>query len=213
MQTALIATLGFEEKFCYRAILRHGLKEGDRIILFTAELVEKVEKAYEWIKRLIQSSYGGAVKVELIQLDPLDPVRSIGSVLKVLDELDNFKIVVNLSGGMRAIVAYVLLACIMRPKKEMKVEIEAEDLSGITMLSSEMLKLIKSGVKEEWLDILKCIAEGANDVKSIAEKLKKDESTIRRQISALEENGLVRIRKRKPLSLELSELAELFLQR
>jgi len=211
MQTALIFTLGFEEKFCYRAILRHGIKEGDRIILFTGELVEKVEKAYDWIKKLVHSSYGGSVKIDLVQLNPMDPVRSIRRVLDVLDELKEFKIIVNLSGGMRSLVVCVLLACMMRLREDMIIEIEAEDLSGISVLDSSVLRLIKEGAKEEWLDILRCIANGTNDVKSIARKLGKDRSTVRRQLSLLDKNKLVKARKRKPLTVELSPLAELLL--
>jgi CRISPR locus-related DNA-binding protein len=211
MRVALISTLGFEEKFCYRAILRHGIKEGDRIILFTAELVEKVEKAYDWIRKLVQSSYGDSIRVDLIQLDPMNPVRSIKVVLKYLDELKDFKIIVNLSGGMRAIVIYVLLACMMRLREDMIIEVEAEDLSGLSKLDSKMLKLVKEGIKEEWIDLLECIAEGSGDVGSIARKLRKDKSTVRRQLSSLERSGLIRMKKRKPMTVELSELSELIL--
>ncbi len=211
MRTALISTLGFEEKFCYRAILRHGIKEGDRIILFTAELIDKVERAYDWIKRLVQSSYGDSVRVDLIQLDPTNPVKSIKKVREFLDELNEFKIIVNLSGGMRAIIIYVLLACMMSLREDIIVEVEAEDLSGLSTLDFKMLKLVKEGAKEEWLDVLKCIADGSHDVSSIARKLRKDKSTVRRQLSSLEGNGLIRVRRRKPLTVELSELSELIL--
>ena len=211
MPTALIATLGFEEKFCYRAVLRHGIKDGDVIILFTAELVEKVERAFDWIKKLIQSSYGESVKVDLIQLDPMDPVKSIKRVLNVLDDLSDFRIIVNLSGGMRSIVVYVLLACMMRIKEGMRIEIEAEDLSGVTELDPKMLILIKEGAKEEWLHILRHIAEGKRDVKLLAEAMGKDESTVRRQLFTLKKYGLIEIKKRKPLVFEISPLADLLL--
>jgi len=211
MRVALISTLGFEEKFCYRAILRHGIKEGDRIILFTAELVDKVERAYDWIRRLVHSSYGDSVRVDLIQLDPNNPVKSIRKVREFLDGLDGFKLIVNLSGGMRAIVIYVLLACMMELREDMIVEVEAEDLSGSSTLDSKMLKLVKEGVRGELLDVLKCVADGSNDVNSIAKKLRKDKSTVRRQLSSLERIGLIRAKKRKPLTVELSELSELVL--
>jgi CRISPR locus-related DNA-binding protein len=79
------------------------------------------------------------------------------------------------------------------------------------VLDSSVLRLIKEGAKEEWLDILRCIANGTNDVKSIARKLGKDRSTVRRQLSLLEKSKLVKARKRKPLTVELSPLAELLL--
>jgi len=211
MQTVLIATLGFEEKFCYRAVLRHGIKEGDRIILITAGIVEKVEKAYEWIKKLIQSSYGSSVSVDLVQIDVNNTVDSLRKILRLIDSLNDFRIVVNLSGGMRILIIYVLLACLMRARRDLTVEVEAEDLSTIVSLDWRLLKLIKEGIKEEHLEVLRHISSGLRDVRSLAKRLKKDESTVRRYISELEEQGLVKVEKRKPLVFEESELSYIFL--
>lgn len=211
MQTVLIATLGFEEKFCYRAVLRHGIKEGDRIILITAGIVEKVEKAYEWIKKLIQSSYGSSVSVDLVQIDVNNTVDSLREILRLIDSLKDFRIVVNLSGGMRILIIYVLLACLMRARRDLTVEVEAEDLSTIVSLDWRLLKLIKEGIKEEHLEVLRHISSGLRDVRSLAKRLKKDESTVRRYISDLEEQGLVKIEKRKPLVFGESELSCIFL--
>ena len=211
MSTALIATLGFDEKFCYRAILRHGIKEGDKIILFTAEIVEKVEKAYEWIQKLLQTSYGDAVDVEIVQLNIKDLEDSIKKVLRKIEEIENFRIIVNLSGGMRALIIIVLLACIMRPPRNLKIEIETEDFSGIVEVPYTLLNLIKLQLGEDKLEVLKSIKEGIGDVKSIAKKLGRDESTVRRHISALENMGLIEVKKRKPLLVKATKLAELVL--
>nr|WP_048096135.1 CRISPR-associated CARF protein Csa3 [Archaeoglobus fulgidus] len=80
MRTALIATLGFDEKFCYRAILRHGIKEGDRVILITTQMVERVAKAYEWIRKLLETSYGDRVEVEVLQVELKSVEKAIREV-------------------------------------------------------------------------------------------------------------------------------------
>ncbi len=211
MPTALIATLGFDERFCYRAILRHKIKEGDKIILFTAEIVDKVEKAYEWIRKLIHTSYGDSVDVELIQLDIKDLEGSIKKVLEKIGELEGFRTIVNLSGGMRALIIIVLLACVMASPRSLKIEVEKEDLSGVVEVPCELLNLIKLRLGEDRLEILKSIKEGIGDVKSISKRLGKDKSTVRRHLSALESMGLIEAKKRKPLLVKVTKLAELLL--
>ena len=211
MKTALILTLGFDEKFCYRAILRHGIKEGDKIILITAGLVDKVRKAYEWIKAFVERSYD--VEVRLIQVDVKNFTKAIKEVAKLLEDFKEYDLVVNLSGGMRALAIIVLLALTVRSMRNVKVEIELEDFSGLIEIPQQLLRIheIKRNLTNEKLEILKLISQGLKDVKSLSKTLKKDASTIRRHISSLEELGLVTIEKRKPLKIKTTELADLIL--
>ena len=211
MKTALILTLGFDEKFCYRAILRHGIKEGDKIILITAGLVDKVRKAYEWIRAFVERSYD--VEVRLIQVDVKNFTKAIKEVVKLLEDFKEYNLVVNLSGGMRALAIIVLLALMIRPMENVKVEIELEDFSGLIEIPQQLLRIheIKRNLTNEKLEILKLISQGLKDVKSLSKTLKKDASTIRRHISNLEELGLVTIEKRKPLKVKTTELADLIL--
>lgn len=209
MKTTLIATLGFDEKFCYRAILRHGIKEGDEIILITAERVEKVEKAYEWIRKLIQTSFSDKVEIKLIQIDFKSFESSIRQVVEILNNAEG-KVIVNLSGGMRVLIAIVLLACIFVSNKA-KIEIETEDFSAIVEIPNALISLIKSKPSEIHLEILKRIKEGSKTVEEIAKKLEKDESTIRRHLLELEAKGLVVAEKRKPIVVKLTNLARIFL--
>ena len=211
MKTALILTLGFDEKFCYRAILRHGIKEGDKIILITAGLVEKVKKAYEWIKAFVERSYD--VEVRLIQIDVKDFTKAIREVMHILGEFKDYNLIVNLSGGMRALAVIMLLALMIKPIRNVKLEIELEDFSGLIEIPQHLLRIheIRQNLTDEKIEILKLIAQGLKDVKSLSKALKKDVSTIRRHISSLEELGLVEIEKRKPLKVKTTELANLIL--
>ncbi len=211
MKTALISTLGFDEKFCYRAILRHGIKEGDVVVLFTAEMVDRVVKAYEWIQRLLKTSYGDGVKVEIVQLDIADVVGSVKKVIEKIKEISEdgeVEVIVNLSGGMRALIVIVLLACILNQPRRLKIEMEREDFSGIIELPTALLKLIKSSPREDKLQVLEAVRSGMRDVRSISRTVGRDESTVRRHLSALEEMGLVVVEKRKPLIVKATKLAD-----
>lgn len=211
MRTALILTLGFDEKFCCRAILRHGIKEGDKIILITAGLVEKVRKAYEWIKAFVERSYD--VEVQLVQIDVKTFTNGIQDVLKLLDKFKDYYLIVNLSGGMRALALTVLLALMIKPMRNVRLEIELEDFSGLIEIPQHLLRIheIRQNLTEEKIEILKLIAHGYKDVKSLSKALKKDVSTIRRHISSLEELGLIEIEKRKPIKVKTTELVNLIL--
>jgi len=210
MKTALIATIGFDEKFCYRAILRHGIREGDRVILVTGKMIERVEKACDWVQKLLRTSYGDRVAVEVVELDINNVEHSIKTISSLIEELDDYYIVVNLSGGMRALIAIVLLACI-KSSKNIKIEIETEDFERLVIISESLIRLIRNPIQKDKLEILKLIANGNQNVRSISNALKKDVTTIRRHISRLEEMGLIVVEKRKPLKIRISKLAEAIL--
>jgi len=212
MKNALLLTLGFDEKFCYRAILRHGISEGDKIVLVTAKIVNRVKKAYDWIKTFVNTSYSN-VEMKLIELNVEDTIGSIKKVLEILEELEGYHIVINLSGGMRILSFIVLLSLLFKEIRNAVIEIELEDFSGVVRIPVILLTLpsIKEKLSEEKIKILKTIRDGKNNVKSIAEYLNKDRSTIRRHISSLKKLGLIEYEKRKPLKVKPSKLLDLIL--
>ncbi|AAB89388.1 CRISPR-associated transcriptional regulator Csa3 [Archaeoglobus fulgidus] len=210
MRTALIATLGFDEKFCYRAILRHGIKEGDRVILITTQMVERVAKAYEWIRKLLETSYGDRVEVEVLQVELKSVEKAIREVADKIKEVEGYDlVVVNISGGMRVLVVIVLLACMLGLPENLKVEIEKEDFSDIVELPVGVLKIVKSPLGDDKVEVLKAVMNGLRDVRGLSKHLGKDESTIRRHLAALEKMGLIEVKKRKPLIVSATELAGL----
>lgn len=210
MKTALLSTIGFDEKFCYRAILRHGIKEGDVVVLITGRIVDRVQKACEWVQQLLRTSYGEKTKVEIVELDVNNVVGSIKTVSSKIEELEGYDVIVNLSGGMRALIIIVLLACI-KSSKPVKVEIETEDFESLIEIPEKLLSLVKTPIGEDKMEVLRAIASGCREAGKIAGKLGKDASTIRRHIAALEKMGLVEVEKRKPMVVRLTEMAGLVL--
>ncbi len=214
MSKILTLTLGFEEKFCYRAILRHGIKENDRIILITASLTDKVKRAYENIRSFINTSFGEKVKVDLLEIDVKNPIDSIKRLIDIFSKIkqEESEIIINLSGGMRILAIMVLFSLILTRIEKAKVEIELEDFSAVIDIPEQFINIFEISKKltDERIKLMKEIKEGANDVKTLASKLKKDESTIRRNINILENLKLVEISKRKPLIFKLTNVGEVF---
>jgi len=213
MPKALISTLGFDEKFCYRAILRHGIREDDKVILITAKLVERTLKAFEMIRNFLISSYGSKVSIEVVEVDVKNIIGSIESVMLRLNQLKGYELIVNLSGGMRALILITLLALLLRRPNNIKVEMELEDLSGVIEVSKSLLNapLLTLELSDEKKKILKLIREGVREVEPLANKLRRDVSTIRRHVSDLEEIGLLIVEKRKPIRVKPTPLAKLIL--
>ncbi|HDI10661.1 MAG TPA: CRISPR locus-related DNA-binding protein [Euryarchaeota archaeon] len=214
MSKTLISTLGFEESFCYRAILRHEIREGDRIILVTASMTKKVSDAYDWIKRFIDSSYKGKVSVELIQLDPSNFEESVKTMSLKLREIGEQKVIVNLSGGMRALIISVLFSLMISPMKDFEVELELEDSSGLVIVPLPLLKLseLKSKLSRERIRVLIELRNGARDVNTISKRIRKDKTTVRRHLKTLKELGLVNYRGGKPLLFYLTKLGEVLVE-
>jgi len=211
MKTALILTLGFDERFCFRAILRHGIKEGDEVVLITAGLVDRVKKAYEWIKTMVERSYD--VEVKLIEVDVKNLMKAILDVVKILDEYKDWNVIVNLSGGMRILTIIMLFALTIKPIRHIKVEIELEDLSALIEIPTQLFAVgdVKSKLTNEKIEVLKLISR-FEEVKEIVKVLGKDASTVRRHIASLVEMGLVSVEKRKPLKVKLTDFGELILK-
>ena len=159
MKTALILTLGFDERFCFRALLRHEIKEGDEIVLITAGLVDKVKKAYEWIKTVVERSYD--VKIKLIEIDVKNLMKAILDVVNLLDEYKDWNVIVNLSGGMRILTIIMLFALTIKSMRHIKVEIELEDLSALIEIPTQLFVVgdVKSKLTNEKIEILKLISQ------------------------------------------------------
>ncbi len=205
MGVALIITLGFDEKFCYRAVLRHGISDGDAIYLITAGNDERVMKAYEAIRSFVSTSFRD-VSVELIKV-PTDFVRGVKLLVDLFRRIDS-PTIVNLSGGMR-ILALMTFAALVISGREAEVEIELEDFSGVVSIPRQLIAMLAAKLSEEKRELLRTLVGREMEAREIAERLGKDVTTVRRHVRALSELGLVKVVKRKPLTVTATELAEL----
>lgn len=210
---ALVLTLGFDERFAIRGILRTGLSSGDKVTVFIAEpLVDKAEKALQILMDFFKK-YLEEVNVDVVSVPTRDfelSVTIIGGKLKELKGLD-CKVVLNLSGGMRSLIIEILLTSILINLKGI-VEIELENLEGYLSFPIEIFK-VKMPMKEEYILILKTIMlhEGIN-INQISNKLGMAKSSIHKIIRKLVENGLIEYEKEgKEYNLRIKQIAKMFI--
>lgn len=208
MKTALILTLGFDEKFCYRAILRHGIGEGDRIVLITARAEERVRKAFDWIRRFVESSNAS---VELVEINVTDFHGSLRRILSILAKLNNYRLIVNLSGGMRILLLIMYIALTIAGK-DAEVEIELEDFSAVVRIPQAFVNIcsVIQSVTDEKMQILKAVGDRDVSVSELARILGRDVTTVRRHVSALTKLELLDVLKRKPMIVRATPEAKIF---
>jgi len=214
MKKLIIATLGFEEKFMIRTITRHGLDKGDKILLLTGPSTDKSAIAINLVKEFITKYYGKDVALIIKEIpihDIYDAIRTIKQ--NIINEAKGImNIIVNLSGGMRILIISTLLALMTLNMKNVIAEIETEDSSTLITIPIEMF-LIKPQIRKRHAVILQILAQTQEPltIKTLAEKLKIDDSTTRRHILKLRKMRLVEVKKGKPLLIQLSPLARLLM--
>lgn len=207
MNRALIINLGFDEKFAIRALTRHGVSKGDKVILLTGPRVERVEKATSYVRTFLEKYYPGEAELEVVEVPVNDFYDAVSRVMNTLRGVSRKeRIIVNLSGGMRIVVLAVFTALMLLGLEGLTVEVEAEDTSAYVTIDPRALRSIVAveRLSREKRVILEILASktGSVTVAELSSRLRRDASTVRRHLRDLKKKGLVLVRRRKPLTVE-----------
>jgi len=191
MTKLYVSTLGFEEKFTIRGLLRASLNPGDFIHVFLAEpLEDKAKNALEIVKKFVEE-YLGFIELRYTVLPVIEYSKAIGKAVKVFKMYNNVDLVIlNLSGGMRALILEVLAASLitLNPART-TIEIELESLKGYIRAPLTLLTHIPPTSEEE--ELLRKISEGNTTLESLAKGLNQPKSTIHRRVRKLIDKGLL----------------------
>jgi CRISPR locus-related DNA-binding protein len=195
----LVSTLGFDEKFALRSVLRNSLSPKDEIYLILPRGNEpRVAKAINNLREIVERGFSD-VKVQTFEI-PLESFS--GAVSRVRNLMKNFhdqRIVINLSGGQR-VVLLIVLAAILSLDIEAKIEIETEDSGLLFEFPIGMLK----PTRLDELDgkILKIIADvSAVTMNELASRLMISKTSAWRRLERLKTSGLLCRNQRKAYSL------------
>ncbi len=196
----LVATVGFDEKFIIRAILRN-LKELEKIYLVTARPIEeKVEKAINQVKQFVNVALqapGFKVDVDVVDIEVKDFPSAISKVKKeCFSELRDY--VVSLGGGMRAVVLATLAAFLISGARG-EVEVELENFQGVVRFKPELFKVISLGDYDR--SIIESLARRDRATyKELLEDTGLSRATLFRALKSLKLKGLVEVRKENKAS-------------
>lgn len=124
---------------------------------------------------------------------------------------DYDRIIVNLSGGMRAIcLATFMASLLIAPSlgKKLQVELETEDSSAFVSIPIGLLNLPRSlseiRLEETVFHILQLLAKKEHTAIELAKAIGKDVTTIRRHLIKLREGGLVVSNGSRPAKYKLT---------
>ena len=221
MTKALVATIGFDEKFIIRMITREGLNPGDKLFLYTLEPVgDKALKAIRSVRDFVFKYHGREVEVKE---DTVNVYDFADALLKLIPAMRNIvetydEIVINLSGGMRILIIElllaVMLACRSYKNPNIKIEVETENFENIVDISmlSELIFAIDELTRSK-IKLLKTVADaGEIPMNELARRMNKDLSSISRQAQDLIYAGLLEELSKRPKTLKLTPLGRILLE-
>jgi CRISPR locus-related DNA-binding protein len=187
----IFATLGFDEKFIIRDILRRGIKEEAKLLIFTSSEDPRVEEAYTTLKTTFMSIQ---LKIEKYTINIEDPFSAISEIRNII--LENIKgqseIIFNLSGGQRILLSYIL-SVIASERINCEIVMISEDSSFQVSLPSKIF--FAKQIDPLSLEIVKILKEKPLKAGEILKKLGGDETigrtTIWRRLKWLIKEGIV----------------------
>jgi len=183
----IFATLGFDEKFIIRDILRRGIKEESKLLIFTSSEDSRVEKAFMTLKTTFISI---PLKIEKYRINIENPFSAISEIRNII--LENIKghseIVFNLSGGQRILLSYIF-SIIASEKLNCEIVMISEDSSFQVSLPSKIF--FAKQIDPLSLEIVKMLKEKPLKVGEILKKLGGGRTTVWRKLKLLTKEGII----------------------
>lgn len=215
MVKVFIATLGFEEKWIIRMLTRHGIERGDKLIILTYRRIDRVENAIKAITDFIGKYYKGEVELSIHEIPVHDLHRALEEIVRIIRGVSGVPVVVNISGGMRALILELILALTIVKPENCIIEIESEDTTFTLKLPFTKvinLSVIGSYLTEARKRILTILDSTPNlTAEELSRRLGVKVSTVRKHLDILEKLGLVS-REGKPYRFKVTDLARVYLQ-
>ena len=212
----VVASVGFDERFIVRLIVSSKLGVlSEDVLLLVMPLGDDVRSlnVVRAVEKFI-GSYGLKVKLHVLRVDVADFWGSAGKVRGKVEEIFGKhvpeKLIVLLSGGMRALILETLTGCVATGLKG-EIIVYREDLKGYVDLPLETFKINKPSPSE--LEVLNALRKlgGQGNLGAIARSLHVSKPTVHRIVRELEVKGLVRVeRKGRASKVVLAEKAELW---
>lgn len=193
--TVIVASLGFEERFLLRSVIRRGVKENDKIVVIMPEKGnQRGEKAFQTLKELMDKAFPSLeiVKHEVNIQDFYGTVSNIRNLLSELNLKGN--IVLNISGGQRLLILEILAAALSLGINA-ELEIETEDSSTYLTIPIKTMHPLKLDSVDR--EILREAAKRGEIRLKDLEKLEIPKPTIWRKLNRLVEEGLLEKNKNK----------------
>jgi len=213
---AIVLTLGFDEKFAIRALMRAApLKEDEVVVIIPSIGDEKSKKALDSVRSFCNII---GTNVDVREVPVAEPKAAMAIIYKLCSQRlkEGKRLHLNLSGGMRALILETLAAALAAARHipEVKVEVELENFSGVVEFTLSDFTL--SPPESQDLDILTCIKEledagGRATLDRIASRTEIPRSTVYRRLLELVRRGYVKLeRQDRKVAYSLTDLGRMW---
>ena len=203
-----VLILGFHEDHAIRVLTEFGAIKEDNILVFTAKpAVPAVRRAFEGLRSYALRA--GLKEPKIVEV-PQNFYEGISVILEALEEFNiETEHVFELSGGMRYLLIYLLLALILSRRKGWIVIYPEGGEEKEIVIPKQVLELTVNPPGKAELNVLKqAISAPGTSVEEISLQLGKSVKTIQNIVSMLVKEGLV-IRKGRRGGIYPTKLGEL----
>jgi len=184
-----VITLGYDERFAIRFLLRHPISEDDVVLVILPANFREDEKslaALNNLRKLIE-------RVEPIELDLKEPLMSVTDLFSVIERKSRGEIYACLSGGMRSIVVITLLALqnlVRKTSRKAWVEIDFENLTGYMRIPLNAFLIPRN---ERFLRILEVLMDpnAKRSIRYLEGKTGIPLATVHREVKRMVSMGLL----------------------
>ncbi|MEM2996210.1 MAG: CRISPR-associated CARF protein Csa3 [Candidatus Bathyarchaeia archaeon] len=192
---SFLITLGWTEGPALTALTKHGLAEGDRIILLVPEFRDEGALSAISNLRAIVNKISDKIEVEELQIPLSRFEEAVATILRRLgkDVAKGRRLIVNLSGGMRILIVEALIATMLLGAEDVHLEIQSEDRK-IT-INIPCLWEYTSPLSRPQKEILNNLVKRHMAISELAEISGLPISTTYRLVMELERGGLVKTEK------------------
>jgi len=195
-----------DEKFAVKALLRHH-SERMRVVAIVPEGYQEdraLSVLNDFVKRYVNEE-----GVELVKVPIGDFHGSVLTLARAFRSWAERPIILNLSGGMRLLVAEALCAALIS-RVPMTIEVESEDGKALAAFSTDDLSF--SEIDEVDRQIMESLARGDKTLGSLSERLGISKATVWRRLRRLERAGMVNLSKgrRREIAVELTERGRIY---
>jgi len=187
---ALVTTIGFDERFVVRALIRY-LENIDHFIgILSTPIEQRALQAISNIKNFIDKyvvDSGKRLAYEFIEIDITDPYEAIARLKRIFTP--NNEYVVNLSGGMRALTIVTFIAFIISRARG-EIEIELENLQGRISIDPRIITAGPlSSDEEKIVNTIKKL--GRATYRDIMKETEIPRATLFKHLSSLRSRGVI----------------------
>ncbi|MCS7099436.1 MAG: CRISPR-associated CARF protein Csa3 [Sulfolobales archaeon] len=207
MGRVFIVSLGFHEDVVMRMFVSRSITEKDRVYLITGSKAQQVASAYDSLVALCRKMK--LPDPELVEI-PMDLFGGVSRIVEILKRADE-EIVVDLSGGMRYLLVFALVALFLSGRSA-TIYVRPESGEDIEIkVPRQVLEIARNPPRGIHVEILRAVRDSEGiSAKDLSRVLGKSAKTIANCLTELGRLGLISRRGRGG-GVYLTELGRLVL--